>query len=215
MPSEIGRPDLGQAAACLAERPACTTFNAERRRVEPDMPRKHEHVDELLPSDGRWELRFVRSLEHPPAEVWAALTDPERVVTWFPFRIEGECVAGATVRFVPPEGGAAFEGEMVACDPPSRWEVRWGRDELVRFELEPARWGTLLTLVNVIDEVGKAARDAAGWHVTLDRLAAHLDGEAPPAAAPERWGELFRGYAETFGPEGSSIGLPESHAGAR
>jgi uncharacterized protein YndB with AHSA1/START domain len=180
------------------------------------MPRKHEHVDELLPFDGRWELRFVRSLEHPPAEVWGAVTEPERSATWFPFRIEGECAPGATVRFVSADGGgAAFEGEMVACDPPSRWEVRWGNDELVRFELEPTRWGTLLTLVNVIDDVGKAARDAAGWHVTLDRLAAHLDHEPAPAITRERWGELFRGYAEDFGAEGSSIGLPESHAGAR
>jgi uncharacterized protein YndB with AHSA1/START domain len=180
------------------------------------LPRKHEHVDELLPSGSRWELRFVRTIEHPPAEVWGALTDPDRVAAWFPFRIEGECAPGAPVRFVSADGaGAAFEGEMVACEAPSRWEVRWGGGELVRFELESTRWGTLLTLVNVIDEVGKAARDAAGWHVTLDRLAAHLDGDSPPASTPERWGELFRGYAETFGPEASSIGLPESHAAGR
>jgi uncharacterized protein YndB with AHSA1/START domain len=178
------------------------------------MARKHEHVDELLPFDGRWELRLVRSLDHPPAELWAALTDPERVGAWFPFRIEGDCTPGAPVRFVSPDGDAAFAGEMVACDPPARWEVRWGADELVRFDLEPTRWGTLLTLVNVFDEVGKAARDAAGWHVTLDRLAAHLDGEPPAPSTPELWDELFRDYAEAFGAEASTVRPPAAPASA-
>ena len=30
----------------------------------------------VVPDDGRWTLIFVRDLRHPPAAVWAALTQP-------------------------------------------------------------------------------------------------------------------------------------------
>jgi uncharacterized protein YndB with AHSA1/START domain len=180
------------------------------------MPPRHEHVDQLLKTDERWELRFTRTLDHPPAEVWPALTEPARIAAWFPFAVEGECAPGATLRFVSPDGsGETFEGEVIACDRPRRFEFRWGGGEQVRFDLEPiGTSSTRLTLVNTIDDVGKASRDAAGWHVALDRLAAHLDSREPPASTPDRFLELFRDYAQTFGHEASTTKPPASHADA-
>ena len=58
-------------------------------------------------------------------------------------------------------------------------------------------------------EYGKAARDAAGWHVCLERLAARATATArdtPPG--PDRWKECPRTYGERFGPEASAIGPP-------
>ena len=180
-----------------------------------DMPLRHEHVDQLLKIDERWELRFTRTLDHPPVDVWSALTEPERLRAWFPFGVEGECAPGARLRFLAPDGTEqAFEGEVTACDKPRRFEFRWGDGEHVRFDLEPTGMGTRLTLVNTIDEVGKAARDAAGWHVALDRLAAHLDGREPQPAPPDRFLELFRDYAEAFGDEASSVEPPGPDAGS-
>jgi uncharacterized protein YndB with AHSA1/START domain len=182
------------------------------------MPARHEHVDQLFRTDERWELRFTRTLDHPAAGVWQALTEPERLRAWFPFAVEfeGDCAPGAPLRFVSPDGGGeTVEGEVVACDRPRRFEFRWGDGEQVRFGVEPiATDSTRLTLVNTIDEVGKAARDAAGWHVALDRLAAHLDGTEPQPSTSERFLELFRDYAGSFGHEASSIEPPASHAGA-
>jgi uncharacterized protein YndB with AHSA1/START domain len=177
------------------------------------MRTRREHVDELLQLDHEWELRFVRTLPHPPHEVWRALTEPDRFSSWFPFAMEGECTPRAPLRFVGPEGqDPAIEGEMLTCDEPSRLEFRWGGGEHVRFDLEPTGPGsTRLALVNTIGELGKAARDAAGWHVTLERLAAVLDGREPPETTSEEWRALFRAYAEDFGSEAASVGLPERH----
>jgi hypothetical protein len=61
-------------------------------------------------------------------------------------------------------------------------------------------------LINRFDEIGKAARDAAGWHACLDALEAHLDGE--PLDSMERWQAVHPGYVERFGPEAATLGPP-------
>jgi len=160
---------------------------------------------------GRWRVRFTRRLGHPPAKVWRALTEPEHLAAWFPTTIEfadGERVAGAKLRFTFPDGKApAFDGELLAYAPPELLELRWGTDVL-RFELRADGEGTELTLLDLLDEKGKAARDAAGWHVQLDRLAAHLDGSAEQ---PADWSRLHAGYVDEFGPDAATIGPPEGH----
>ena len=102
-----------------------------------------------------------------------------------------------------------FEGTMLAFDPPRLMEFRWGAD-LLRFELEATEDGTRLTLYDTLDERGKAARDAGGWHTCLDlldRLLAGLrPGDEPP---PTDWRDVQPLYARSFGPEASSIGPPE------
>ena len=96
---------------------------------------------------------------------------------------------------------------MLAYEPPNLLEFRWGNDETLRFELQPDGDGSLLTFVNTFAELGKAARDAAGWHTCLDVLAAHLDGQTPPAT-PERWQQVHPAYVERLGPAAATIGPP-------
>lgn len=159
--------------------------------------------------DGRSRLRFTRTLEHPIEKVWRAVTEPEHLDHWFPTTIEGERRAGASLRFSFPQGeAAAFEGEMLAYDPPRLMEIRWGRD-IVRLELEPSNGGTILTLLDTVDQHGKAARDGAGWHVCLDALAAHLFGDAQAREALSVWKDVHPHYVEAFGPEAATIGPPE------
>ena len=167
----------------------------------------------LQQSGGRWQLRFTRRLAHPPAKVWRALTEPEHLAAWFPADIEGERAAGAPLRFVFGNGEApAIEGEMLAYDPPSLLELRWGDEETLRFELEPDGGGTRLTFVNTFDKLGKAARDAAGWHARPDVLAYRLDGEPVPWTPVERWKQVHDQYIAAFGPEAATIGPPEGSA---
>ncbi len=152
-----------------------------------------------------WRLTFVRRLPHPPAKVWRAVTEPEHLATWFPQEIVGERRAGAGLRFVSSTGDS-FEGEMVMFDPPSVLELTWGGDRL-RMELEPDDEGTLLTLTDTFGDLGKAARDGAGWHECLDRLDDELAGTTPPD-----WGECWRGvhplYVQRLGPDAATIGPP-------
>jgi uncharacterized protein YndB with AHSA1/START domain len=154
-----------------------------------------------------WELRFTRTLPHRPEKVWRALTEPEHRQAWFPHTIEGEFAPGAELRFVSSHA-PAFAGHVLTCDPPRRLEFTWGTDTL-RFDLRADGAGTVLTLVDHIDAVGKAARDAAGWHACLDALEAHLSGEQPALTSGQRWEQVHPVYVERFGPEAATIGPPE------
>lgn len=164
---------------------------------------------QLEQHDGRWQLRFTRRLAHPPEKVWRALTEPEHLTAWFPTDIEGERAAGAPLRFVFRHGeGPTIDGELLAWDPPSLLELRWGGGETLRFELRPDGAGSVLTFVNTFDELGKAARDAAGWHACLDFLGHHLDGTAAPWTSSERWQQVHERYVERLGAAASTIGPP-------
>lgn len=161
---------------------------------------------ELEQDGGQWRLRFTRVLRHPVDTVWRALTEPEHLKTWFPDGIDGEWRVGATLTF-GPAGGPSFTGEVLVVDPPTALEFTWGTDRL-RFELASADDGCVLTLLDTFDDLGKAARDTAGWHVCIDKLDLHLDGATPEWDDGERWQQLNPAYVEKFGPEAATIGPP-------
>jgi uncharacterized protein YndB with AHSA1/START domain len=173
------------------------------------MPETHDtDLGTLTRSGDEWTLTFTRHLAHPPDKVWRAISEPEHLEVWFPDRIEGERRAGAALRFVPAEHpDQGFEGEMLTFDPPKLMELRWGTDHL-RIELTPEDDGTLLTFVDTFAELGKAARDGAGWHECLARLEADLAGDPAPRWGAT-WAEIHPAYVEALGPEASSIGPPE------
>ena len=159
---------------------------------------------------GRWRLRFVRELDHPPDRVWRALTEAEHLRTWFPDEVDGEWVPGGGLSFSSELGGT-FDGEVIAVDPPSVLEFRWGTDVL-RFEVEERAGGCTLTLLDTFTEHGTAARDAAGWHACLDLLGDHLDEREPAVPAGDRWAQVHPAYVEEFGPEAPTIGPPAGAA---
>jgi len=139
----------------------------------------------------RWMLTFTRRLAHPREKVWRAVTEPEHLAAWYPQEIVGERRAGAPLRFVG-SAGDSFDGQMLVFDPP---------------ELRADGAGTLLTLTDTFDELGKAARDGAGWHECLDRLAAELDG-TPQRPMGETWVEVHPRYVTQLGPDAATIGPP-------
>ena len=194
------------------------------------------HLATLEELDGACRLRFARVFPVPPAQLWQAITEPDRLAAWFPQRVEylswdGEPRAGASIRVsMPGDRGDAFDGEVLACDPATVLELRWGTD-LLRFELDAEDGETLLMLTDTFAEKGKAARDAAGWHVCLDALERALLG---PAAGPDvepnvepnvepdvepagdltaAWSRLFPRYVAALGADAATIGPPDLSAG--
>jgi uncharacterized protein YndB with AHSA1/START domain len=156
-------------------------------------------------------LRFERTLPHAREKVWRAVTEPEHLAHWFPTTIEGERLPGARLRFgFPDERWPAFEGEMLAFEPPSLMQLRWGGD-VVRLELRQLDdERTALTLLVTLDEYGKAARDGTGWHRCLDALAAHMAGEDEARRLlSDGWKPVNAVYIERFGPEAATLGPPE------
>ena len=157
-------------------------------------------------------LRFTRQLDHPLDKVWRAVTEPEHLKAWFPDTIVvEEWAVGAPLRFADTVVGD-FGGEVLAFEPPTLLEFRWGNDVL-RIELEGSADGTTLTLFDTIETIGKAARDGAGWHVCLDLLEHHLDGASPEWSPDNRWREVHPSYVERLGPAASTIGPPSGSLG--
>ncbi len=154
-------------------------------------------------------LRYRRRIAHSQEKVWRALTEDEHLAGWFPTTIEGARVAGAPLHFSFRESeGEPFEGEMLAFDPPACMELRWA-DDVLRFELVADGAGCVLSLTVTFPEQGKAARDAAGWHVCLEQLGFLCAGEPLPWRPPDRWRAVHVRYVERLGPAASIIGPPE------
>lgn len=172
-------------------------------------------LGELVTIDGRAAVRFDRYLAHPIERVSRAVTEPEHLRAWFPTTIDGERTAGAPLRFRFPDQPDAepFDGQFLAFEPPRLMELAWGPDRL-RIELVADGDSTRLTLTDVVDEIGKAARDAAGWHTCLEALVAQLDGTGT-IDSNARWGAVHPRYVESFGPGASTIGPPEGHPAAQ
>ncbi|HTA15917.1 MAG TPA: SRPBCC family protein [Solirubrobacteraceae bacterium] len=157
----------------------------------------------LQDQDGRSVLRFERTLDHPVERVWAALTEVDDLRCWHPSPFELERHVGGRVDYQSPAGNAFREGRITAYEPPHLLAHSWGEDHLC-WELTPYDSGTRLVLTHTFDDGLKAARDAAGWHLCLDGLAALLSGHddlAPTdeSAIPAGWDELNRSYEQRFG----------------
>ena len=146
-------------------------------------------------------LRFERFLPRPLHEVWRAVTDPEQMRTWFPTRIEierWEPGAALTHHFdgqsLPPLPGMVLE-----CSEPHRLVFTWGEDT-IGFELSAADGGTTFVLTEQLG-AAKAARNAAGWEVCLERLVAGTVGEG--------WAPRFERYRSAYEPLlGTQVGPP-------
>ena len=156
----------------------------------------------LLDDHGRTVLRFERSLGHPPERVWQFLTQLDELRGWHPSPFELEPRVGGAVTYLPPDGAAFGEGEVTEYDPPRVLAYTWGEDHL-RWELVPQESGCRPVLTHAFDDHFKAARDAAGWHLCLDALAASLGGAEEPAptgeaAIPAGWRELNSLYEQRF-----------------
>ncbi len=133
-------------------------------------------------------LTFERRLPFPVAVVWAAITDPHQRREWFgETMIDGR--EGGLIDMVadgpplPPEQ-KRMTGRILVWDPPHVFEHEWKQpiveDGTVRYELVPDGDATLLRF----SHRGLGPRNAGGFrggtHAFLDRLEAHLAGQALP-----------------------------------
>ncbi len=167
----------------------------------------------LLTGMQRPAVRLERHLVDPPAVVWRAITDRDRLRSWFPCDVEvsgdrWEVGATITFRFPPEVIEMTLEGQVLAVDEPKLLVYTWGEDTL-RFELHlDAAGGTMLVLIDELPP-GSAARNAAGWEECLDRLAGRQSEEPG-------WQARFERYAAEFvlvlGPQ---EGPPSDHRGVQ
>jgi uncharacterized protein YndB with AHSA1/START domain len=173
-----------------------------------DWPAAETDLGTLDRGDGEVTLRYIRRLPHPPGKVWQALTEAGHLAAWFPTTVEGELMAGAPLQFSFREVAIEpMNGTMLVVDPPAVLEFTWG-DERLRFELTADGEGTRLSFTASFAELGKAARDGAGWHVCLDLLGCALASQPPPWTSDERWRQVIGAYQARFGPDASVAAPP-------
>ena len=155
-----------------------------------------------------WTLVLVRELKHPPAKVWAALTDPAQLREWAPFESDANLGATGTVANLSTVGSPkphVTATTVKRADAPKLLEFTWA-DRDIRWELEPLGGGTRLTLWASIDR-NWITMGASGWHVALDVLDRMLAGwpigriAGPEAMQVTGWNQLMAGYATLLGVE--------------
>jgi uncharacterized protein YndB with AHSA1/START domain len=144
---------------------------------------------------------LVRDLRHPPARVWAALTEPDQLTAWAPFTAARDLgtTGDVTLTMIDGDDGQDLAATVTTADPPTLLEYTWGPDRL-RWELAATDAGTRLTLRHHVASRDDVPRAAAGWHLCLDVLDHLLDGDpVPPIRGQEAmqhgWTELHDEYA--------------------
>jgi uncharacterized protein YndB with AHSA1/START domain len=126
-------------------------------------------------------------LPQPLERVWAALTDPKELGSWFPDRVELDVRPGGegTFTFDTDDGDHVAAVTVEAIEPMTRFAFWWGEANgseqrtLVDFTLEPVEGGTRLHLVEsgfatMADGDDKREGNERGWSIQLGKLPAYL-----------------------------------------
>ncbi len=165
--------------------------------------------------DGRLRARFVRAFDRPVADLWAAITEPERLDTWYPTKLRTSGVVGDPVVEAfesadgtpPPE---APHGVLTAYEPPHvfEYEVNGPPDapypgmrgrQRIRMEARPGSHAdeSVLTFSHDVETLESALSVLPGWHYCLDYLALHMGQPAEPSEAAIEGYKAY--YRRTYG----------------
>jgi uncharacterized protein YndB with AHSA1/START domain len=174
--------------------------------------------------DGKGDTVSVvlsRTYDADAADVWDALTSPERLPRWF-FPISGDLEVGGRYQF---EGNA--DGEIRRCDRPTRLQVTFGGPEsILDLRLAEAGDQTTVELTHTVPLAMAGSGAGAlfvgpGWDGALLGLGLHLRGQSVGdplelANSPEVI-EFNRGSIEgwTNAVDSSGTATAEEIAGAR
>lgn len=133
------------------------------------------------------EVRRTIEIRAARERVWAALTQPEELLRWFPSEYAAvDLRPGGLASFVWDE--SADEAVVDVVEPLSRFVFRWrpaGLDRpytTVSFELDEIENGTRLTLVesgfaSLPDQIAERSRgeNDEGWREELEELKTYLE----------------------------------------
>ncbi len=148
-------------------------------------------------------LRFERYLHHSVERVWAALTEPEQLVTWLA-EADVELRKGGRIQLRwlnTDENGnqAIMNATITQFEPPRLLEYAGDIHGVLRWELREAADGCMLTFSSTLPAPNTGLPlQLAGWHIHLDFLAEALDGHAIdwPHWPKDRWGRHYERYAQ-------------------
>ncbi len=171
----------------------------------------------LITIADRAALQFTRRYRKPIERVWQCVTEPELMARWFPSKVIGDRVVGATLYFDDSDQrkealdageptraeGPEFTGTVLAFDRPTRFAFTWG-SETIEIALHSLGSETRMTFTQYLSHPSVAARNGSGWHACLHNLDELLgaDEEAPDFES------LYDNYLKRMGP---SLGVPSEN----
>lgn len=144
--------------------------------------------------EGGYRAIFERHLNHGVEQVWAMLTENEKLAAWFTELKVNELRKGGYIKF--DMGDGTFEEmEILELTDEAVLEYTWGED-IVRFELSKESEGCNLVLIEKINKLtDHTPRDLAGWHVCLDVIEKLLDGKTIHSRN-EEWQKWYEHYVK-------------------
>lgn len=139
-----------------------------------------------------YTARSERHINHSVQEVWAMLTDNEKLDKWFQELCVGELREGGFMKFDMSEG--QFEQlKITAYAVHSVLEFDWFGD-IVRFELQREQEGCLLIFIESFSVItDQTIKDLAGWHVCLNVIESLLDNK-PIHSRADDWQKWHKQY---------------------
>jgi uncharacterized protein YndB with AHSA1/START domain len=159
-------------------------------------------VGTLRNDEDRCAVRFERLYDFTPAELWSAITEPERLSRWLT-KADVDPGEGGRVTLDFGEGGTEG-GRILVWDEPHVLEYEWRAvgegDSVVRFELVPEEYGTRLVLDHRRLDREAGVGYGAGWHAHLDALA----GLREPTE--ESWKERFEEILPVYRAQADELG---------
>ena len=150
--------------------------------------------------DGRQRLEFRREWPDPVDDVWAALTEPDRLARWIG-TYDGERAVGGTGTFTMTheEQPTGEPMRIVECVPPRRLVVEWVQEDTDawRVDLDLTTEGdrTVLRFVQVFGADADVTDFAMGWHWYLEKFGAEVAG----TPAPGEWDAFLAQVGPAYG----------------
>lgn len=144
-----------------------------------DLTQELEAIERGVSRDAETVTASVsRSYSAQAADVWDAITDPERLQRWF-YPVTGDLQQGGDFQLVGHAGG-----RIMTCEPPSRLELTFGGpDSILDVRLTQAGERTTVELTHTVPlalaQSGAGALFVGpGWDGALLGLGMHLRGVA-------------------------------------
>lgn len=140
----------------------------------------------VLCDNGGVRLEFVRSFPTDVADLWSAITEPDRCARWFGSWTGDSASGTVQVTMTAEDDGTAQTVTIVECEAPTRLVVEMPAPEgswRLHADLSQARGGSSLLFSQQLAVADEAASIGPGWHYYLDRLAAVVSG----ADVPDDW----------------------------
>ncbi|MFJ8526491.1 SRPBCC family protein [Bacillus sp. NPDC094106] len=116
--------------------------------------------------DNEYVAQFNRLLHYSVEQVWAVLTENEKLTRWMPNLHVEDLRKGGMIKFDMMDGSGEFiDIDILECQINSVLEFTWGEDR-VRFEIHKNPEGCLFVLKEFIHEINDhTPKDLSGWHI--------------------------------------------------